>query len=106
LGVGGGTHLKKKAEAAAAHATLTLTHAALTLTHAAAPAQAEECLEAEERRVNSYLHIDTKPKLLREAEAELLQVHQAALLEKEGSGCVALLRDDKMGECVCGGGGG
>jgi cullin 1 len=61
-------------------------------------AKAEECLRAEEGRVNSYLHVDTKPKLLREAEGELLREHQARLLEKEGSGCAALLRDDKKAD--------
>lgn len=58
-------------------------------------AKAEECLRAEEGRVERYLHVDTKPKLLREAETQLLAEHQVRLLEKEHSGCAALLRDDK-----------
>ena len=57
--------------------------------------KAEECLRAEEGRVDRYLHVDTKPKLLREAESQLLAEHQARLLEKEHSGCAALLKDDK-----------
>lgn len=32
-----------------------------------------------------------------QAETELLKVHQMQLLEKEHSGCAALLRDDKVG---------
>ena len=58
-------------------------------------AKAEESLRAEEGRVERYLHVDTKPKLLREAETQLLAEHQVRLLEKENSGCAALLRDDK-----------
>jgi cullin 1 len=57
--------------------------------------KAEQCLRAEEGRVDRYLHIDTKPKLLNESQNELLAAHQMRLLEKEHSGCAALLRDDK-----------
>jgi cullin 1 len=57
--------------------------------------KAEQYLRAEEGRVDHYLHIDTKPKLLNEAQNELLATHQMRLLEKEHSGCTALLRDDK-----------
>ncbi|KAI3437587.1 hypothetical protein D9Q98_000040 [Chlorella vulgaris] len=60
--------------------------------------KAEDCLRDEEERVNSYLHVSTKPKLLKEAENELLKVHQMQLLEKEHSGCAALLRDDKKAD--------
>jgi cullin 1 len=60
--------------------------------------KAEECLRDEEERVNSYLHVSTRPKLLKEAENELLRVHQMQLLEKEHSGCAALLRDDKKSD--------
>ena len=67
-------------------------------------ATAEECLGSEEERVASYLHISTKPKLMKEAETQLLKVHQQQLLEKEHSGCAALLRDDKVRVCVWGGG--
>ena len=56
--------------------------------------KAEESLKSEEERVHRYLHVDTKPKLLRAAEAELLVKHQQRLLEKENSGCAALLQDN------------
>ena len=58
-------------------------------------AKAEGCLAAEEERVDAYLHATTRPKLLAVAEAELLTRHQAALLDKDGSGVAALLRDDR-----------
>lgn len=57
--------------------------------------KAEECLRAEEERVDHYLHAATKPKLLKEVEAELLTTYEAQLIAKEGSGAAALLRDDK-----------
>lgn len=60
--------------------------------------KAEECIKAEEERVDHYLHVSTKPKLLHKTEHELLQAHQQTLLEKEHSGCAALLRDDKKGD--------
>ena len=59
--------------------------------------KAEEALRAEEERVVQYLHASTKPKLLAEVERELLATYEAALLDKEYSGCAALLRDDKVG---------
>jgi cullin 1 len=61
-------------------------------------AKAEERLQAEEARVRDYLHADTRPRLLKEAEGALLREHQAALLEKEGSGCAALLADGKRAD--------
>uniref|UniRef100_A0A7S0WZR9 Cullin family profile domain-containing protein n=1 Tax=Chlamydomonas leiostraca TaxID=1034604 RepID=A0A7S0WZR9_9CHLO len=57
--------------------------------------KAEECLKLEEERVDNYLHSSTKIKLLKEVETEVLSNHQQALLQKEHSGCAALLRDDK-----------
>lgn len=57
--------------------------------------KAEECLRLEEERVDNYLHSSTKPKLLREVETEVLQKYENDLLQKEHSGCAALLRDDK-----------
>lgn len=57
--------------------------------------KAEERLRLEEERVDHYLHAATRPKLLREVEAELLAQYEAQLLAKEGSGAAALLRDDK-----------
>lgn len=47
-------------------------------------------------QVTNYLHVSSKQKLLREVETEVLEKHQAALLEKEHSGCSALLQDDKV----------
>jgi hypothetical protein len=58
--------------------------------------QAEDCLRLEEERVENYLHASTKPKLLREVESELLAKYENDLLQKEHSGCAALLRDDKV----------
>lgn len=57
--------------------------------------KAEECLRLEEERVDHYLHAATKPKLLKEVEAELLTQYETQLLAKEHSGAAALLRDDK-----------
>ena len=50
----------------------------------------------EEDRVDLILHVSTKGKLVKVAEAELLQKHELVLLQKEHSGCAALLRDDKV----------
>jgi len=60
--------------------------------------KSEECLKAEEARVDAYLHSSTRPKLLQKAEEQLLKEHQSELLEKEGSGCAALLQDDKKSD--------
>lgn len=57
--------------------------------------KAEECLKLEEERVENYLHSSTKPKLLREVENEVLTKYEDKLLQKEHSGCAALLQDDK-----------
>lgn len=57
--------------------------------------KAEECLKLEEERVDNYLHASSKVKLLKEVETEVLSNHQQVLLQKEHSGCAALLRDDK-----------
>ena len=59
--------------------------------------KAEECLKQEEDRVESYLHVDSKPKLLKQVETEVLANYETQLLEKENSGCAVLLRDDKVG---------
>ncbi|KAK2076784.1 hypothetical protein QBZ16_005010 [Prototheca wickerhamii] len=56
-------------------------------------ARVEATLSSEEARVNAYLHVSTRPKLLHAVETELIKAHSAALLEREGSGCAALLRD-------------
>lgn len=57
--------------------------------------KAEQCLKEEEERVDSYLHATTKSKLLKEVETEVLSKYESVLLQKEHSGCAALLRDDK-----------
>lgn len=57
--------------------------------------KAEDCLKTEENRVEGYLHLDSKPKLLSEIEKVVLGKYETQLLEKENSGCAALLRDDK-----------
>lgn len=57
--------------------------------------KAEENLKMEEERVTNYLHASSKSKLLHQVETEVLIVHQSSLLEKENSGCSALLQDDK-----------
>lgn len=47
-------------------------------------------------QVTNYLHASSKSKLLHQVETEVLIVHQSSLLEKENSGCSALLQDDKV----------
>ncbi|KDO75173.1 hypothetical protein CISIN_1g003927mg [Citrus sinensis] len=58
--------------------------------------KAEECLKREKDRVSHYLHSSSEPKLLEKVQHELLSVYANQLLEKEHSGCHALLRDDKV----------
>ncbi|CAL0309630.1 unnamed protein product [Lupinus luteus] len=58
--------------------------------------KAEECLKREKDRVAHYLHSTSEPKLLEKVQHELLSVYANQLLEKEHSGCHALLRDDKV----------
>ncbi|PKI46479.1 hypothetical protein CRG98_033122 [Punica granatum] len=58
--------------------------------------KAEECLKREKDRVSHYLHSSSEPKLLEKVQHELLAVYANQLLEKEHSGCHALLRDDKV----------
>ncbi|RVW55622.1 Cullin-1 [Vitis vinifera] len=58
--------------------------------------KAEECLKREKDRVSHYLHSSSEPKLLEKVQNELLSVFANQLLEKEHSGCHALLRDDKV----------
>ena len=57
--------------------------------------KAEAALESEKARVGHYLNPATEPRLLREVEIELLEKHETTLLEKDGSGCRALLANDK-----------
>lgn len=58
--------------------------------------KAEATLAAEEERVNGYLHVSTRPKLLQTVENELIKGHSTTLLEREESGCAALLRDARV----------
>ena len=58
--------------------------------------KAEECLQQEEERVGNYLHPDSKTGLLAEVVREALSTYESQVLEKENSGCAALLRDDKV----------
>ncbi|RXH84317.1 hypothetical protein DVH24_027216 [Malus domestica] len=58
--------------------------------------QAEECLKREKERVNNYLHSSSEQKLVEKVQHELLIVYSTQLLEKEGSGCRAMLRLDKV----------
>ncbi|KAG9134398.1 hypothetical protein Leryth_023789 [Lithospermum erythrorhizon] len=60
--------------------------------------KAEECLKREKDRVAHYLHSSSETKLLEKVQNELLSVYATQLLEKEHSGCHALLRDDKVGD--------
>lgn len=57
--------------------------------------KAEAALEAEKARVQHYLNAATEPKLLRVCEHEILELRETVLLEKDGSGCRALLANDK-----------
>lgn len=58
--------------------------------------KAEECLKKEKDRVSHYLHLSSETKLLDKVQHELLVTYINQLLEKEHSGCRALLRDDKV----------
>ncbi|CAK9861802.1 unnamed protein product [Sphagnum jensenii] len=58
--------------------------------------KAEECLKREKERVGHYLHASSEQKLLEKVQQELLTQYENQLLEKEHSGCHALLRDDKV----------
>jgi cullin 1 len=57
--------------------------------------KAEKALEDEKERVLNYLNSHSECKVLRVCEEELLEKCQKTLLDKEGSGCKALLANDK-----------
>mmetsp|Transcript_10011 Transcript_10011/g.17564 ORF Transcript_10011/g.17564 Transcript_10011/m.17564 type:complete len:759 (-) Transcript_10011:8-2284(-) len=57
--------------------------------------KAESAINTERERVDHYLNVETKAKIIEVASRELLENHQMTLLEKEGSGCRSLLQDDK-----------
>ncbi|ONH93831.1 hypothetical protein PRUPE_8G255500 [Prunus persica] len=56
----------------------------------------KECLKREKERVSHYLHSSSEQKLVEKVQHELLVVYATQLLDKEHSGCRALLRDDKV----------
>eukprot|EP01018_Ginkgo_biloba_P007037 Gb_00939 [translate_table: standard] len=58
--------------------------------------KAEECLKREKERVVHYLHASSEQSLLEKVQHELLSQYESQLLDKEHSGCHALLRDDKV----------
>ncbi|KAK5775872.1 hypothetical protein PVK06_043826 [Gossypium arboreum] len=58
--------------------------------------RSKECLRKERERVSNYLHSSSETKLLEKVQHELLVTYANRLLEKEHSGCRALLRDDKV----------
>ncbi|KAG8477662.1 hypothetical protein CXB51_027672 [Gossypium anomalum] len=58
--------------------------------------KSEECLRKERERVSHYLHSSSETKLLEKVQHELLVTYANRLLEKEHSGCRALLRHDKV----------
>ena len=58
--------------------------------------QAEKRLKEESERVHAYLDKVSEEKLLKECEQQLLANHQTALLDKEETGCRALLREGKL----------
>ncbi|TYJ40100.1 hypothetical protein E1A91_A04G116500v1 [Gossypium mustelinum] len=56
----------------------------------------KECLRKERERVSNYLYSSSETKLLEKVQHELLVTYANRLLEKEHSGCRALLRDNKV----------
>ncbi|KAI9181072.1 hypothetical protein LWI28_011175 [Acer negundo] len=58
--------------------------------------KSEECLKKERDRVSHYLHSSSESKLVEKVQHELLVAFATELLEKENSGCRALLKDDKV----------
>ncbi|ETW10182.1 hypothetical protein H310_00552 [Aphanomyces invadans] len=58
--------------------------------------KAERRLAEEHARVMQYLNSSTEPKLKAIVERELIANHAKALVEMEGSGCIAMFRDDKV----------
>lgn len=57
--------------------------------------KAEECIKQERERVERYLDSSSESKLLKEVDNQLLANYRQTLIEKEHSGCAALLRDEK-----------
>lgn len=59
---------------------------------------AEAALEAESHRVERYLNMSSLDRILGAVESELVQRPAKTLLEREGSGCMALLVDERREE--------
>ncbi len=55
----------------------------------------ENILKSEKDRASSYLHPSSETKLLATCNIEMLEKHNMTLLEREGSGCHALLANDR-----------
>ncbi|MCD7470105.1 hypothetical protein HAX54_009686 [Datura stramonium] len=55
----------------------------------------EECLKKEKDRVSHYLHSSSETKLLEKTQNQVLIAYTNQLLEKEDSGCQALIEDEK-----------
>ena len=62
--------------------------------------KAEHALEEEKVRVGEYLHPSSESKLLRVCLEELLEKVEMVLLEKEGSGFMALLANEKSEDLI------
>ena len=60
--------------------------------------KAENVINEERARVAEYLNSSTESKLLRVVDEEILTAAQSTLLEKESSGCRALLQNDKSSD--------
>ncbi|DBA04843.1 TPA: hypothetical protein N0F65_004480 [Lagenidium giganteum] len=56
----------------------------------------EEALQSERSRVARYLHKSTESKLIHRLELVLLQAVEKELIERENSGVIALLKNDKL----------
>ncbi|EQC28612.1 hypothetical protein SDRG_13691 [Saprolegnia diclina VS20] len=58
--------------------------------------KADKRLSEEHNRVLQYLNASTEAKLKAIVERELIENHAKALVEMEGSGCVAMFREDRI----------
>jgi len=53
-------------------------------------------IKEEMERVAHYLDASTEPKIKEVVERELIASHMKTLIEMEGSGCISMLKDDKL----------
>lgn len=60
--------------------------------------KADACINEEMERASQYLNPQTQDRLLKVCEEEILIVHQQAMLDKENSGLVALLQNNKRAD--------